>query len=330
MKIFPLVCLLLLQLAGQLPAQDLHFSQFYQHPLHSNPAQTGVFQGLWRAGGIYRGQWVSVPVNYQSFAGAFDYKAIRRDNNLLAFGLLVQHDQAGDAGLSWNQLGLTTSATHALGENQAVSAGFGLGVAQRVVDLSGLKFKNQWNGDVFDPARPTGENLARTSGFSPTLSAGLNWHYTSTEDRSSANLGLGASHLNRPKINFQDAATQRLPVRIATTLQGFLQINDQVDLLAFGLGQLMDKNREIIAGGGVRRWLSDATAVQFSLAMRLGDAVIPAFQLERGSWTFGLSYDWNTSKFDVATSGRGGFELSAVYRELPAPPAKTFKPCPIF
>lgn len=330
MKLSFFGCLLGLGMAGQMHAQDLHFSQFYQHPLHYNPAQTGVFQGLWRASGIYRGQWTSVPVNYQSFAGAFDYKLVQRENNLLAFGVLLQHDQAGDGGLTWSQLGLNASAGHALGEEQLVSVGFGLGFAQRAVDLSGLKFKNQWTGDVFDPARPTGEVLNRSTGLVPTLSAGLVWQYRSAENRNSANLGAGVSHLNRPKVNFADAATQRLPFRLAASAQGAVQISDQSDLVAFGLGQIMGKNREIMAGGGFRRWLTESNAVQFSLAVRLGDAVIPAIQLERNSWTFGLSYDWNTSKFDLATKGRGGFELSAVYRALPAPPPKTLKSCPIF
>ncbi len=323
-------CLLLLGMIGQLCAQDLHFSQFYQHPLHYNPAQTGGFQGVWRAGGIYRGQWMSVPVNYRSFAGTFDYKLVRREKSLLAVGMLLQHDQAGDGGLSWSQLGWSAAASHALGEFQVVSVGFGLSLAQRVFDLSGLKFKNQWTGDVFDPARPTGELLNRASGIVPTLSAGLNWQYVSDENRNSAGFGIGASHLNRPKINFADDAVQRLPIRMAATVQGTLQMNDQSDLVGFGLAQIMSKNREITAGGGFRRWLNATTAVQFSLAMRWSDAVIPAVQLERNSWTFGLSYDWNISRFDQATKGRGGVELSAVYRALPAPPVKNLKTCPIF
>lgn len=323
--------------AVALPGQDLHFSQFYNHPLHYNPAQTGVFQGVWRAGGVYRGQWASVPVNYQSFAGAFDWKAVRRDNNLLALGLLLQRDQAGDAGLGWTQIGLTAGVSHALGEDQAVSAGFGLGVAQRTFDPGGLKFRNQWNGEVYDAALPTGENLARSSGFAPTLSAGLNWHFESAENRTQGDLGLGAAHLNRPKINFADDAGLRLPLRFALTARGIFQLGESLDLVLFGLGQQMADNREIIAGGGVRHWLVPAgagqtppTALQFSLATRVGDALIPAVQLERGAWTLGLSYDWNTSNFDLATRGRGGLELTALYRDLPAPPVKTFKTCPIF
>jgi hypothetical protein len=62
----------------------------------------------------------------------------------------------------------------------------------------------------------------------------------------------------------------------------------------------------------------------------LGDALIPAVQYEYGDWTIGLSYDWNISDFDVATRGRGGFELAVLYRPLPVPPVKKFKSCPVF
>lgn len=317
-------------IAATASGQDLHFSQFTQHPLHYNPAQTGAFQGSWRAGAIYRGQWLSVPVNYRSFAGAFDYKFAPKGKHLIAAGVLLQHDDAGDGGLAWNQLGLSASAAHALSEEQALSVGFSLGLVQRSVDLGGLTFKNQWNGDVFDPSASTGETLSRSSGLSPSVAAGLCWLYRSAEYRHSAEIGAGATHLNRPRINFAEDADQRLPIRLSVSAKGYYQVSEQLDLTGFALGQQMADNREIIAGGGLRRWLDATTAVQFSLAMRLGDAVIPCFQLEREGWTFGLSYDWNISDFDVATRGRGGLELSAVYRSLPAPLPRATKSCPIF
>lgn len=89
--------------------------------------------------------------------------------------------------------------------------------------------------------------------------------------------------------------------------------------------------RELEGGGGVRLWLTPGqNAVQFTLATRLGDALIPALQYEFGDWTVGLSYDWNISDFEQATRGRGGYELAVIYRTVPAPAVKTFKSCPIF
>lgn len=320
----------------QLPAQDLHFSQFYLNPLHLTPAQTGVFQGDMRVSGIYRSQWSSVPVDYRTFGAAFDMKALRRENFTVNGGLLIQRDRAGDAGLSWTQIGLSGSVAHALGESQAVSAGFSVAGVQRGIDPDGLKFKNQWTGELFDPNLPSKENLDRSSGFAPSLAAGLNWHFEPPEaaGRTRLDIGIGASHLNRPNVSLGPDDQFKLPMRFALSAAGTFKMNDWLDAVGFAAAQKMIVNQEVIIGAGARRWLSDVpgkrTAVQFSLATRLGDALIPAIQFEQNSWTVGVSYDVNISKFDVATNGRGGLEVAAVYRVVKVPPAKSYKVCPVF
>lgn len=328
----PAFLVLVISMSVQAAAQDLHFSQFYHNPLQYNPALTGVFRGDMRASALYRSQWTSVPVSYRTVSGIVDWKTLKRDANLLSIGLTLQHDRAGDAALTWTQVGATAGVAHALGENQALSAGAGLAFVQRSFDVSGLKFRNQWTGEIYDPALPTGENFNKNSGLAPSLSAGLNWHYGPSDARTRLDAGAGAFHLNRPKINFLDDEERRLPMRYSLFLDGALQTGDMTDVVAFGVVQQMGTAREIVAGGGLRRLLTpdNNLAVQFTLALRAGDALIPAFQLEWQNWTAGLSYDWNISDFDVATGGRGGFEIAVVYRTLPVPPVKTYKVCPIF
>jgi type IX secretion system PorP/SprF family membrane protein len=317
-----------------LGAQDLHFSQFYDNPMNLNPAATGIFKGDIRAAAIYRSQWVSVPVSYRTFSGAFDWKVLKKENNLVSVGLLLQHDKAGDGGLTWTQAGFSGSVAHALGKSQAISAGFGLAFAQRAVDLSGLKFLNQWTGDLYDPGLPANEPLGRSSGLHPTFSAGLNWHYELEGSRNRLNVGAGMLHLNHPAISFADSRNFRLPTRVTFTLDGALEAGQSTDVVGFGVMQKMLTAQEIIVGGGVHQILSSGPgqdiAVQLTLALRLGDALIPAVQLEYNNWLVGVSYDYNTSPFDVATRGRGGIEVAVIYRNLPAPPVKTFKSCPIF
>lgn len=327
---FPVFVAFALLLSAQVAAQDLHFSQFYHNPQHLNPALTGIFRGHFRAAALYRSQWSSVPVPYTTFSGAVDWKALNRGLNLLSVGFLAQHDRAGDAALTWTQVGASGSVAHALGATQALSAGVGFAFVQRAFDISKLKFHNQWAGDLFDPSLATGESFDKNSPLAPTLSAGLNWHYEPTETRTRLDAGIGAFHLNRPKINFRDDADQRQPVRLTLSLNGAWQMSELTDFVAFGAGQQMADAREIVAGGGLRRVLSKDAAAQFTLAARLGDALIPAFQVEWRDWTAGLSYDWNISAFDIATGGRGGIEIAVVYRPLPVPPMKTFKACPIF
>ncbi len=46
---------------------------------------------------------------------------------------------------------------------------------------------------------------------------------------------------------------------------------------------------------------------------RVGDAIIPGFLMEMGSFAFGVSYDINASGLTTITSGRGGYEISIRY-----------------
>lgn len=335
MRFFILVAFALSFSSRTATAQDLHFSQFYHNPMHLSPASTGMFRGDMRAAALYRSQWTSVPVSYSTFAGAFDWKAMRKKTNMVSFGGLLQHDRAGDGVLSWTQIGLTGSVAHAIGATQALSAGFGIAFAQRSFDISGLRFKNQWAGDYFDPALPSKETMGNRSGLFPSLSAGFNWLYEPGDTRTRIQAGLGAFHLNRPSSGFKDDTDSRLPVRVTAHAQVAKQLSEWLDLIAIGAWQQMNTAREIMAGVGLRRVLAqdqlgNATAVQFTFSSRLGDALVPAFQVERGSWTFGISYDWNTSAFEAATNNRGGIELAVVYHTLPVPPPRLFKACPIF
>ncbi len=222
----------------------------------------------------------------------------------------------------------------ALNENQALAVGASLAFVQRAFDLGKLTFKNQWTGDVYDPAAASGEALGASSGFVPTLSAGLLWHYGPADTRTHLDAGLGMTHINRPVISFRDDAEAKLPMRFNLLLNGAWQLSDALDLVGFGSAQQLGSSREIVAGAGLRRALItgpvNPTAVQFSLAMRLADAIIPAIQLERNGWTVGLSYDFNISGFKTVTQRRGGVEIAVVYRQLSVPPVKIFKSCPIF
>jgi len=315
-------------------AQDLHYSQFYLNPTHLSPASTGVFEGKWRVAGLYRSQWQSVPVAYETYSLSADWKAIQRGKSLVSFGILLQKDQAGDAQFSWAQGGLNMSAAHLVGKSSAVSVGFGLAAIQRTVDISHLKFKNQWANDYFDPALPNKEPFGRTSGLSPSLSAGLLWHYQPAESRNRATMGIGAFHLNRPLVSLGDIDKAKLPIRASFFSEGIYQIREQYDIVAFASAQSMKTAKEIVIGGGMRQilttGLANMTSVRATLAIRMGDAIIPAVQLERNNWLVGISYDWNTSKFNEATNGRGGIEIAVVWRVVPIPVTKVVKCCPVF
>lgn len=313
--------------------QDLHYSQFYLNPLHLTPAATGIFKGNIRATALYRSQWKNVPVAYETFSGAIEWKAMERQHNNFSFGLLLQNDHAGDAGLSWLQVGTTLGVAHALNENHAISLGFGLAFAQRSFNINGLKFKNQWGGDSFNANLPTGESFNRSTSLVPTISTGIQWHYAQSDRRSQIDLGAGLGHLNKPLVSLGDF-DETLPRRISFFTNVIWQIESRHDLIFFSEWQQMTRAREWLYGAGIRRilttGLANETAVQLTLAHRLKDAIIPAIQVERNNWTLGISYDCNISKFETATRGRGGIEIAVVWRQIPVPVLQTVKSCPVF
>ena len=58
--------MLLLAVVGQ--GQDIHFSQVDADPVLLNPAYSGFYEGVGRFGMVYRNQWASVSIPYQTLA----------------------------------------------------------------------------------------------------------------------------------------------------------------------------------------------------------------------------------------------------------------------
>lgn len=331
--VFRLNLFILLSLPMFCFGQDLHFSQYYLHPMDLSPAACGIFEGDLRISAAYRSQWRSVPVNYQTFMGSVDWKAFEKGNNLVSLGLLFDRDEAGDAGLSWLQIQPTVALAHALGEQHVLSVGFGLAFVQRSFDIGALTFKNQWGGDVFDPGLPSGENFNASSKLAASLSTGLLWFYRQNDSRTEMTLGTALAHANRPVVSLGDFS-ERLAFRTSTFLSSYWQLGERNDLFLSAAYQQMAKARELVFGTGLRYILSTGLAnessVQGSISCRIGDAIVPAVQFSRNNWTIGLSYDINISAFNEATNGKGGIEIAAIWRRVPVPEFKTVKICPVF
>jgi len=315
-------------------SQDVHFSQPYLNPLAFNPGRTGVFEGKWRANAAYRDQWSAVPVAFRTATAGAEVKLRDFNRGFAAGGFSLVHDQAGDLGLRWLQISLTGSYTQQLDGRNALTVGGGLSLAQRAVDFSNIRVRNQWDGEQFVQGLPTKEPFGSASAMRPSVSGGVNWYHKVTDKRTHVHFGAGGHHLNRPDLSLDENASFNLPVRLGVLFNGAVQLSEQTDAVGYALFQHMQSASEALLGGGVRRVLSSGpanhTALQLTLGVRLNDALVPALALERNNWIVGLGYDLNSSLFDVATRRRGGFELAAVYRNLPVPPVKQFKACPIF
>jgi type IX secretion system PorP/SprF family membrane protein len=316
-------------------AQDLHSSQPTLAEVHFNPASAGMFQGTLRVAARHRAQWIQVPVNYHTYAVEADKPLLEKGSTRLSAAVRVAHDAVGDGQLNYNRAGLGISGIQRLSPFIVLGIGADLSFAQRSVDLGGLSFKNQWTGDVFDPSAPNKEPLGPRTGLIPLLNVGFTTRLGSVETpRTGVQLGFAAHQVNRPVVSFQGDKSSQLATRFIAHAHGSVQIHPFLDAIAFTQWQNQNPYRSLLAGAGVRAIIARDgdfyRAIQFSVATRAGDSVIPTIQLEWGSWTTGFSYDINTSPFQVATQQRGGWELACVYRIVPVPPVPEFKSCPVF
>ncbi len=320
----------------RLHAQDLHFSQYYNAPLNTSPALTGVFSGDIRMGANARQQWASVPVPYLTFSGYYDRKIYvpGLTNGLLGGGILFNYDKAGDGNLSWAQIGLAASYTQQIAETHYLTGGAMLQLGQRAFDPTKLNFDDQYNGDIFDPTLASAESFPKTSVAYTDLSAGINWLMISRDNRNEIVAGIAFYHLTQPAVGFFDDRSATLPMRSAVYTHGVVQVAEKLDVVVHGAWQLLSPQREILAGAGARYHLLvtplQIIALQAGLSYRLSDALIPHIELHYNDWMVGLSYDINTSPFQVATARRGGPEISLRYIITKVKPPDAFKSCPVF
>ncbi|HMQ49050.1 MAG TPA: PorP/SprF family type IX secretion system membrane protein [Saprospiraceae bacterium] len=313
-------------------AQDLHFSQFQFASVSVNPAIAGAGVADLRFSSLYRKQWGTVPIPYETFTFAFDQKmgTPRLKTNNLGLGAYFRYDQAGDGQLSWGQLGLSAAYSFQMSTTQQVSLGIGIQAGQRSLDERGLFFGDQFNGDVFDPTQASAEAFERISAAYFSTATGVLWQAWHRTRRHHVEVGLSASHLNRPSIRFLEEAALALPLLWHFQSTGTLQISDKTDVLVEAYFRLQGPYREVLAGLGSRIHLKEGLALDGRLLWRVQDALIPQVRLLLGNWQLGLAYDVNLSPFQVATLRMGGPEIGIQYLIYKVKPPEVFKSCPIF
>ena len=85
-------------------AQDLHFSQWFNSPLTTNPANTGFIPDAdYRLGANYRNQWSSImeePYTTMSVWGDAQVLRNKIENGWLGLGGVILRDQAGSGTLT--------------------------------------------------------------------------------------------------------------------------------------------------------------------------------------------------------------------------------------
>ena len=149
--------------AGNLQAQDIHLSQFFEAPLWRNPSLAGIFSGDVRFQGVYRSQWASVTVPYKtgSFNGEFKMP-LGGSNDFLTIGGQLMYDKAGSTNFTTTHLLPAINFHKSLSDqnNAFLSLGFMGGLVQRSIDPSKITTNSQWDGSGYNPTLNINESLA--------------------------------------------------------------------------------------------------------------------------------------------------------------------------
>ncbi len=310
-----LLCVFLWWSAGHLTAQRVHSSQFYSIPLLLNPALTGNSNYNLRAGANYRNQWNSVTVPFLSQAVHADGKLGAKflGASWLGVGLMLFNDKAGQGSLRTTQATFSTSYNKNLNAANTLffHAGLGVTMVNKSVDYNKLVFDDQWDGKLFDPNYVSGEPLGKQSLFYPDLSAGVS--FTMLVGTTRFFLGTSLRNINQPNESFYKI-TNNLQRRLAVhggmekRINSYLYVKPQ-------FMYTVDKNgKETIMGlNCITPFGRSETSLYYGLWYRFSKDIIPAFGFERKRLKLMITYDINVSGLQVASSQRGGFELSLTY-----------------
>jgi type IX secretion system PorP/SprF family membrane protein len=302
-------------------AQDLHFSQFMNSPLTTNPANTGFIpDGDYRLGVNYRNQWASVmAVPYKTMSAFGDVQIMkdRLENGWVGLGGVVLKDVAGSGNLTSTKVYGSVAYHQMLGYSSLLSLGFNVGYANKQINTTHLRFPDQFDGFFFDNKLPTSAQLNRNSVGYLDMQVGMNYAYFPTE-RVYVNTGLSVHHVNRPRESFfesDDASfDNRLSRRYIGFLNGSLMINDQWIINPNAYFTMQSKASELVVGANANYNLSGDGEYQLigGLYYRYNESVIPLIGLGYKDFMLSFTYDATMSTLKNYNGTRGAMEFSLI------------------
>ncbi len=328
--IFCALCLALLA-ATAVQAQDQHFTQFFAAPLTLNPALSGTFNGKYRVALVYRDQ-----DPFQTYAGAVDLRfglnsVGKRYKDAFGVGVVFYNDRVPELGFSNNQINVAGAFHKSLSKSndQFLSAGFQIGIAQRNFGYERFRFEDQFAGDD-GYTNPTAEILPANNFAYSDIAAGIN--YTYTPKRGVAVFaGAAMHHILEPQISFfydeedpelgnSDFLHRKYSAYLNVTIPLGLAIQLQPRALVYAQGPHLAAN----AGANFRFLLDDISGVALhtggwvrpvrdELDDFMLDAVVGMVGIEYSNFLLGFSYDARMDALGSQRKQQGAFELSLAY-----------------
>lgn len=333
-QLIPLLALLALTISVQ--AQDIHFSNYTNTPLYTNPALTGYMNGNHRLQVVHRNQWSSVlkQYAYQSILASYDFN-ICLGGDYLSLGLNAVADKAGTFGFTHAAPSFNLAYHKQLSRFRYLSAGAAGGVLHYRIDPSVFTFATQFDGYDYDGSLESREEFVGENNTVLDLAMGLFMY--DTEQLWS--FGLAMHHLNQPKYSFltedeeignnlnirftthgsatvpltQDGFKRQLVVRGMFMAQSLFGDNSQWQSMLgtwwkFNFNRPEQPIQEFILGLS-GRISGHAKGQPFTF-----DAAILSVIYDADFIAINLNYDVNLSKLVPVSTLQGGYELGLTFR----------------
>jgi type IX secretion system PorP/SprF family membrane protein len=316
-------------------AQDPHFSQFFASPLTLNPANTGNFDGNFRAISNYRNQWPSINNAYRTYTVSIDAPILENKMptyDRLGIGLVAMSDRSGNGLLSENDIAISMAYKKNLDGNgySSISAGLQASYINYRFNPTLAFFEDQLTvaGFVLPSSELLlGRNLSKSF---VDFHAGLIYTLSTTNDNLFY-IGSSYYHSFSPAMEFNDQQNNLSP-RVNIHGGGYWPVGYNATIHASFQFQQQQIQKEILLGAVYSYYLQpnprQYVELYFGSWIRLGDAIIPYFGVDYNRLMLGVSYDINITQKSGSQYFRSG-EISLSYKLKQFANGKPIK-CPIY
>ncbi|MEO6583520.1 MAG: PorP/SprF family type IX secretion system membrane protein [Ferruginibacter sp.] len=301
-------------------AQDLHFSQFFNSPLSTNPANTGFIPDAdYRLGAHFRNQYSSIMATpYKTISAFGDFQVLRNklEYGWLGLGGLILSDVAGAGSLRSTKIYGSLAYHQMLGNSSLLSAGFNLGWANKRIDQTNLKFPDQFDGRFFDNKLPTNVTINDNNVSYFDMQVGMNYAYF-PEENVYINGGYSIHHVNKPKETFFTDGLKdgTIPIRHIGFINGIFKVASNVIINPNIYYTTQAKSSELIGGLNANINLSGPGGDKQLIAglyYRYNDAFVPMLGFQVNNVKFTFSYDATTSALSNFNQFRGASEFNVI------------------
>lgn len=308
------ICISLLLLCKEIPAQDAAFSQFYSNPLYLNPAFTGTL-AVPRINLQYRDQWHAFKNAYTTQSASFDTPVERLRGGL---GLNFIKDAQANNLLRSQQINLIYSSIFQMTDDLWFSGALQAGYQHHSLDWGSLVFPDNldpYSGThtltaeipITDPEMHFFDFATGILVFGERMFAGIAAHHLSTPEQSWYRDDERRSVLKR---RFSLHFGTRIPVHVQGSYRKTFDLMPQVVLM--NQGDFRQFNYGLLAnmkGFTAGTWFRQDFTFHY-------DALILLVGYMKKRWHFTYSYDFTVSGIGAQSGGTSEISLGFLLKDF--------------